>query len=69
MMGIRYIKTFYTSAVMGMYQPFLTSLSFGVISYFFGVESATPFHVFSFIFHLFNLILVYSIGLKIFDHN
>ncbi len=59
------IKKIITTPVLGMYAP-LTGLSYASISNVFGVQSATPFHIFSFILHILNLILVYFLGLKIF---
>lgn len=59
------LKILFTTSIAFMYQP-LTSLSFAGITAIFGVKSATPFHVFSFLIHTINAFLVFCIGLKIF---
>jgi hypothetical protein len=61
------LKLLFSSSLLSMYQP-LTSLSFAGIVAVFGVKSAIPFHAFSFLLHLANLLLVYCIGLKIFKN-
>lgn len=67
-LNVENIKTLFTSSITSMYQP-LTSVFFSSIVSFFGVKSATPYHIFSFLIHLINLLLVYFIGLKILKNN
>jgi hypothetical protein len=57
----------FTSATVSMYQP-LTSLSFGFIIELFGLKSAVPFHVFSFLLHCANTFLVFAIGKRLFSN-
>lgn len=65
--SFRNLKVIYTTCVSGMYQP-LTTLFFAIINMFFGVKSTLPFHVFSFVLHLLNTLLVYRLGEKLFKN-
>ena len=58
------IKNIFLSFDAEMYQP-LTSTFLAVVITLFGVKSATAFHVFNILIHLFNVLLVYFITDKI----
>lgn len=58
------IANMFTTSVVSMYQPF-TTLLFSIIALFFGIESAAPFNVLSYLLHVINIILVYRIGQKL----
>ncbi|MEO9513637.1 MAG: tetratricopeptide repeat protein [Flavobacteriaceae bacterium] len=63
-LGLSNIVDIFTSSTVRMYQP-LTSFSFAVMYELFGITSAFPFHVFSFILHLANTYLVYQLSKKL----
>lgn len=58
------LKIIFTTNASGMYQP-LTSLLFGVVASIFGVQSAFPFHLLSFLLHIINVFLLYFLGRKL----
>lgn len=55
------LRELFSSTTISMYQP-LTSLALALIVAVFGYESATAFHVFSFLVHFANVWLVYLLG-------
>ncbi|QMU63918.1 MAG: hypothetical protein GKR88_06160 [Flavobacteriaceae bacterium] len=58
------IKVLFTTDMVSMYTP-LTGIWYMAIASIFGVTFAMPFHMFSFLLHLINLLLVYFIGYEI----
>lgn len=66
-LSFKNLKMLFTTDAIGMYSP-LTSVYYGIIAAFFGIKTATVFHIFSYLIHLFNLLLVYFLGLRIFKN-
>ena len=58
------IKIMFTTSVVKMYQP-ITSLNLSFLVAIFGIESATSFHVFSYLVHALNTMLVFYVAVSL----